>query len=281
MAHISGIFAASHAPPLIRDWNKIETGRKAGLSQAFDELGRRIRLSEPDVLVVLGADHWANFFLNNMPAICIGVGAEHDGPPEQWLADYPHKSMRGSAALGRHMARATFQSRFEPSVSHRMRLDHAFCVPLWKARLDPLPPIVPIVINAVQEPMPTVSRCLAFGEAIAGAIESFPAPLRVVILASGGLSHSVGEPQMGHIDEDFDRKCIDLLGRPDAGGLITFLTDERMSRAGNGSHELRFWAAAHGAARTHGFELIHYEAVPETYTGCGFAQWHGSEASVL
>ena len=78
---------------------------------------------------------------------------------------------------------------------------------------------------------------------------------------------------MGQIDETFDRECIDRFSNGDAAALIRFLTDERIERAGNGAAEVRFWAAAHGAANMRGFELIHYEAVPETYTGCGFAEW--------
>ena len=96
---------------------------------------------------------------------------------------------------------------------------------------------------------------------------------RVAILASGGLSHSVGEPQMGYIDEAFDRGCINRFSDGSTAPLIDFLSDDRMARAGNGAGEVRFWAAAHGAARGRGFNLIHYEAVPETYTGCGFAEW--------
>jgi hypothetical protein len=32
--------------------------------------------------------------------------------------------------------------------------------------------------------------------------------LRVALLATGGLSHSIGEATMGQIDEAFDRECL-------------------------------------------------------------------------
>lgn len=272
MAEIAGIFAASHAPPLVRDWESIEAGRKDTLSIAFADLGRRIADARPDVLVVIGADHWANFFLDNMPAICLGVGVDHGGPPERWLADYPH-AMKGDPDFAMHIATALFASGFEPSLSYDMRLDHAFCVPLWKAGVNPLPAILPIVINAMQPPLPTVARCFDFGAALARAIVDRPGRERVVILASGGLSHSVGEPMMGDIDEVFDREALALFERGDRDAVLAYLTDDRMARAGNGAHELRFWVAAHGAADARGFTTIHYEVVPETYTGCGFAEW--------
>ncbi|MDB5583087.1 MAG: hypothetical protein JWR80_8263 [Bradyrhizobium sp.] len=273
MAEIVGIFAASHAPLIVREWEMIKDEQNSGLARAFAELGRRINAARPDVIVAIGADHWANFFLDNMPGICLGVGSEHGGPPERWLAQYPHKAMTGHPELGLHLARTSYAAGFEPSLSYDMRLDHAFCIPLWKSELDPLPAILPIVINALQEPLPTVPRCMQFGAVIAEAIRSFPGALRVAILATGGLSHSVGEPEMGEIDVAFDRECLALLQKGDPGRLIEFLTDERMARAGNGAAELRFWVAAHGAAGHRGFELIHYEAVAATYTGCGFAEW--------
>ena len=271
MAEIAGIFAASHAPPIVRAWDTIR--QTSGLADAFAELGRRIVTARPDVIVAIGADHWANFFLDNMPAICIGVGAEHGGPPEPWLADYPHQTMAGLAPLGMHLAEAAFRDGFEPSLSYELKLDHAFCVPLWKAGLDPLPPIVPVIINALQPPLPSPSRCLEFGSVLANAIQSMPGQMRVVILASGGLSHSVGEPAMGKIDETFDREALRLFANGESEALLAFLTDERMAQAGNGAAELRFWLAAHGAAGSQGFELIHYEPVAATYTGCGFAEW--------
>ena len=273
MAEITGIFGASHAPPLVRDWATIAPGRKDALTVAFAELGRRIAAARPDVLVIIGADHWANFFLDNMPAICLGVGPEHGGPPERWLGDYPHSTMKGAPAFAMDVADALFGSGFEPSLSYDLRLDHAFCVPLWKVGLDPLPAIVPIVINAIQPPLPTVARCFDFGKALARAIVARPGDERVVILASGGLSHSVGEPMMGDVDEVFDREALALFARGDRDAMLAYMTDERLARAGNGAHELRFWVAAHAAADTQGFSLIHYEVVPETYTGCGFAEW--------
>ena len=111
MAELAGIFAVSHAPAIIRAWDTI--AQTSELPQAFAELGRRIAAARPDVIVAIGADHWANFFLDNMPAICIGVGEEHGGPPEQWLAEYPHQTMAGHAGLGMHLAKAAFQGGFE------------------------------------------------------------------------------------------------------------------------------------------------------------------------
>ena len=73
MAKLVGVFAASHGPIIAREWETMARDHRAKLEAAFDEIGRRLRACRPDVLVVVSPDHWVNFFINNLPAICIGV----------------------------------------------------------------------------------------------------------------------------------------------------------------------------------------------------------------
>jgi hypothetical protein len=138
--------------------------------------------------------------------------------------------------------------------------------------LDPIPPIVPIVVNEVDDPMPTMRRCLAFGSLLKAAIESYPEDLRVAILATGGLSHFIGEPGMGQIDEAFDRTCISLFEKGDPAALAATL-ERDVRHTGNGGHEVRNWVVAHAAAGAQGFELIGYHPLEEIYVGCAFAEW--------
>jgi aromatic ring-opening dioxygenase catalytic subunit (LigB family) len=273
MAEIVGVLAASHAPLIARDWPKLPSHHKERLTAAFDALGARLNAAKPDVLVIVSPDHWINFFINNLPSICIGVGEEHEGPPEPFLKDFPWRTVPGHAGLASHIYETALANEFEPSVSHRMTLDHGFCLPLWRMQPKPLPKIVPIVVNTVEAPFPRVSRCLAWGKLIAKAVGSYPEKLRVAVLATGGLSHSIGEPTMGAIDEAFDQRCIAAFNDGREKPLVEFLEAE-MDAAGNGSHECRNWIVAHGAAGSRGFELIDYVAVPEVYVGCGFAAWN-------
>ena len=75
MADFVGAFAASHGPLIVREWDSIPEELK--LQKAFEELGRRLNAAKPDVLLVVSPDHWSNFFLDNLPAFCIGVGAKN------------------------------------------------------------------------------------------------------------------------------------------------------------------------------------------------------------
>ena len=273
MAEFVGAFAASHAPLIARDWDKLAPASREIITSDFRELGKRLTAAKPDAMVILSPDHWTNFFLDNLPSICIGVGEEHDGPPEPFMKNFPWRPIPGHAALGQHIAATAMKDDFEPSISHRLALDHGFCIPLAKMELAKLPRIVPIAVNDLEPPMPSIKRCFAWGKLLAKAIASYPENIRVAIFATGGLSHSIGEPTMGAIDEAFDRRCIAALTAEDEGAEVSAL-DPAIAAAGNGTHELRNWVVAHGAAGGRGFELIDYLPVPEVYVGCGFGAWN-------
>jgi len=272
VAELVGVYAASHGPMIVRNWKMLAPAEQESLTSAFSELGRRIKAARPDALIVISPDHWVNFFIDNLPAICVGVGEAHDGPPEPWFTEFPHRKMAGHPPLAEHVVSTALERDFEPSVSYKLALDHGFCIPLWKAGLDPLPAIVPVIFNDLEPPFPSVKRCYAWGDMLAEAVASYPDKLRVGILATGGLSHSIGEPDMGRIDEEFDRDCIRHFEHGDAPALFDFL-NERLPGAGNGASEVRNWVAAHGAARGRGFDLIRYDPIPNVYVGCGFASW--------
>ena len=152
------------------------------------------------------------------------------------------------------------------------QLDHGTCIPLWRAGVSPELPLVPILVNDLEAPMPSVKRCFAWGRLLRRAIESYPEPLRIAVLGTGGLSHSIGEPTMGWIDEKFDHDCIEHFKNGEEGKLDAFLT-EALPQTGNGAHEMRDWVIAQAAAGSTGFELIDYFPSPATLVGAGFASW--------
>jgi aromatic ring-opening dioxygenase catalytic subunit (LigB family) len=206
-----------------------------------------------------------------VPAVCVGVGEAHEGPPEPWMRDFPFKEIPGHNAFALHIAQTAMREGFEPSVSHRLKLDHGFCIPLWRMALERLPRIVPIVVNAIEPPMPSLQRCYQWGSLLRKAIDTFSEPLRVAILGTGGLSHSIGEKTMGAIYEDFDQETIRRFGGAPAE-LLSYLERELPTR-GNGSEEIRSWLLAHGAAGGRGFDLVDYVPCPTVIVGCGFASW--------
>src|SRR5882762_1850205 len=103
MASFVGAFAASHGPLIIREWQRVPAEQQRRMSAAYRELGRRLTAAKPDVLIVVSPDHWSNFFLDNYPAVCIGVGEENEGPPEPWMKAFPSKELKGHGAFGSHL----------------------------------------------------------------------------------------------------------------------------------------------------------------------------------
>ncbi len=271
MASLVGAYAASHGPLLIREWEAIPDDQKRRLTAAFRELGRRLSIDRPDVIIEVAPDHWSNFFLDNIPAVCIGVGESNEGPPEPWMKGFPYKEIKGDCGFARHIAQTAMQEGFEPSLSHRLKLDHGFCIPLWRMELARLPRIVPMIVNSIEPPLPSIARCLQWGTLLRKSIETYAEPLKVAVLATGGLSHSIGERTMGAIDEKLDRECIRRFSSPEKE-LLKFL-EKKLPAAGNGTEEIRNWLVAHGAAGGRGFELVDYLPVPTVLVGCGFASW--------
>ncbi len=273
MAKLVGSLASGHAPNIARDHETMSAETRAWLDRGFAELGERFRALAPDVVVVHSTDHWANFFIDNMPAFCVGIGDEHGGPPEPFMKPvFPHERLAGHAGLGRHIVDHAYDHGFDPSWSRQLKLDHGVCVPLWRMGLETIPAIVPVFPNLVEEPFPTPKRCLEWGHMIREAIESYPEDIRVVVMGTGGLSHSIGETTMGWIDEPFDRASLELFKSTSDEEFASQLT-EMLKVTGNGGAELRNWAIAHAAANGKGFDLIGYAPMPDMLIGCGLAEW--------
>jgi aromatic ring-opening dioxygenase catalytic subunit (LigB family) len=274
MAELVGAFGSSHAPLMARAWEQVDKERLDSIKRTFAELGKRYKASNPDVLVVLTPDHWVNFFINNLPAVCIGVGETHRGPPEPWLKGLPYPPVwQGHPEFAMYLAERAFAKNFEPALSYHLEIDHGVAIPLWRMGVPELPPIVPIIVNCVEPPMISMQRCVDWGEFLRDAIEAYPdKKLKVAVMATGGISHSIGEADMGRIDEPFDMEVAELMKSGDIPRLVTWL-DKNVEKGGNGAAEVRNWLMAHSLVKGKGFDLIGYHPYPEWYVGCAFASW--------
>ena len=80
--------------------------------------------AQPDAIVALTVEHWANFFLNGMPTFCIGRADHYDGPIEEWLR-LPKARVLGDAKLSAELIDACLDSGFDPLFSDELLLDHS------------------------------------------------------------------------------------------------------------------------------------------------------------
>lgn len=266
---IVGAFATSHSPGITGFPERAAAAARKAVEGAFDEVRDRIAALEPDALIVVSVEHFTNFFLANLPAFAICTSDSYLGPvtPEmgQFLQVQQHQ-YTGAGSLGRHLYAFALTSEFDPSlVEGGLAFDENFCVPLKRLDPDSRYPLAPIIVNGVNPPWPTPRRCYEFGRMIRAAVEAQDEYQRVVVLGTGGLSHWVGMPESGTINEDFDR---DFLARLEAGApeRLTAYTADEIDLAGNGAHEIRTWLVAAGAAAGP-FETIAYEPVPAWLTG--------------
>ena len=83
------------------------------------------------------------------------------------------------------------------------------------------------------------------------AIRSYEGLERVGLVAGGGLSHFVGEPRVGDIDEEFDRWFLDSWRRTRLSDELLDMPNDELMEAGNGTGEVRAWVAVAGAMRGH------------------------------
>lgn len=89
------------------------------------------------------------------------------------------------------------------------------------------------------------------------------------VLLAGGLSHFVGEPRIGDIEEDVDRSFLKELERqPLSDGLLDMPIDGLMD-AGDGTGEVRAWVAVGGAMEGHPAATLSYEPIYEWINGMG------------
>jgi aromatic ring-opening dioxygenase catalytic subunit (LigB family) len=232
----------------------------------YRAMGARLAASKTDAIVALTVEHWANFFLNSMPAFCVGRAEHYDGPIEEWLR-IPRARVPGDAELGSEILDACLDGGFDPTFSDELWFDHATFLPLHFLNPAMAVPVVPLIINTLTPPMPTAKRCFALGKFLGGFLEHHPK--RIAVIATGGLSHWPGEAKHGKINVPFDRNFLQLLISGDRAKLAEYTHEEINREAGSGGHEIRTWIALAGAVQEWRAELLAYEPVVPWATGCG------------
>jgi 2,3-dihydroxyphenylpropionate 1,2-dioxygenase len=258
--------AASHAPGMTA-WTEAAPKQQADkFLGGYRQLGARLAASKPDAIVALTVEHWANFFLNHMPAFCIGRAAHYDGPVEEWLR-IPKARVPGDAKLAAELIDVCLDGGFDPSFSDELLLDHATFLPLHFLNPAMAVPLVPVIINTLTPPMPTAKRCFALGQLFGKVLDQHAK--RIALIATGGLSHWPGEAKHGKINVPFDQRFLETLIGGDRVKLTEYTHDEINSEAGSGGHEIRTWIALAGAVQNWHGELLAYEPVAPWATGCG------------
>ena len=261
----------SHAPGITGRADLIEdTAQRDRLYAAFDNQRQEIEDSGAEALIVVAAEHFANFFMNNMPAFCIGVGDSHQGPIEDpdWLK-IPQANIPGHRDLATRITRHVMHS-VDVAYAEEWKCDHGIMVPLHFLTPNFELPVIPVNINCQGPPLTPLPRAWAFGAALRAACDALPE--KVALIGTGGISHWPATPDSGKINEAWDRQFLDRLVNQDKTALLSYTDEQTYAEAGQGGFEIRTFiaaaAAAGGAAR-----IDFYEPIPLFAVGCTVASF--------
>lgn len=297
MAKLVGCLAMSHAPQLMlnpdhwgllnnrekerlpdkpeldRETAEVKWAKWNGCMEAIAKLRQKLEAFDPDVVIVVGDDQHENLVDDNMPPFSIYMGEEVEASVSLRYLDQPKSENRTKyrvdAKLAGALVAGLMDEGFDPAYSKRTRYDgglgHAFARVLKFLTPDAGRRIIPVMVNTYYPPAPSAHRCAQFGVALAKLIGRFPSADRVVVIASGGLSHT-------KIDEQLDERFIRALQHNDTADMSAMPASVLVE----GTSEIRNWIVTAAAANCSG-TMVDYFPLYRTRTGVGcamgFAYW--------
>ncbi len=262
----------SHAPGITGRADLVENIEKRDEFYAYlDAQRQQIEDAGTEALVVIAAEHFGNFFMNNMPAYCMGIGQSYEGPIEDpdWIK-IKRTKIPGAPELGERLVREVMKS-VDTAFSEEWKFDHGIMVPLNFLTPKYDLPVIPVNINCQGPPLTPLHRAWAFGEALRRACDSVPE--KIAVVGTGGISHWPATPDSGKINEEWDRDFLDRLMRNDKDALLDYTDEATYRDAGQGGFEIRTFIAIAAAAGGKG-ELQFYTAeLPIFAVGCTVARF--------
>lgn len=245
MAEIVAAVGTTHTPGLLGWFQNAPQDQQQAALTAFARLREHLVTAKPDLLIIFANDHLLNWPINNTPEYTVGIGEQHVGPADwydQWLARKEKYRVRGCPALARHIVNEGARRGLALAFLREMQFDDSISVPTCYLNPDMTIPMIPISMNCSVPPIPTPRRAYEVGRIMWDILHSYPGSERVALIGSGGLSHEPGGPRYFHIDEEFDRRFLELLALGDHERLFEECTLERMEQAGSGgTAELIAW----------------------------------------
>jgi len=249
MARIVGSIMMSHVPAIGRAISKNLQADPywAPWFDGFPPVRRWLADVKPDVVVAVYNDHGLNFFLDKMPTFAVGAAPEYRNADEGWGIP-TLQPFAGDPMLSWHVIETLVDAEFDVTTCQEMLVDHAVTLPmalLWPGDAPWPVRVVPVCVNTVQFPLPSMARGFKLGQAIGRAIASYEEDLKVVVIGTGGLSHQLDGTRAGFINREFDELCFEkLVSDPQA--LTKYSIHEVVELAGTQGVEVLNWLTARG-----------------------------------
>lgn len=273
MAKIIGAIAASHTPTIgfALDTGKQNDSAWAPIFKAFEPVRQWLDEQQPDVILTIYNDHITSFFFDHYSAFALGIGDSYQVADEGGGArQLP--PVQGHTGLAHHIGQTLMADEFDMSFFQDKPLDHGCLSPLsmllpheqgWPAK------IVPLQVGVLQFPVPSARRCYKLGQGLRRAIESYPEDLKVVLLATGGLSHQVHGERCGFNNTPWDQQFLDLF-QHDPETVLNLTQAELAEKGGWEGAEIIMWMIARGALSSQ-LRCLHREYYLPSMTGIAVA----------
>ena len=173
---------ASHSPLIY--FPAIESPAFGAMRRAMTATSLRIHDFDPELIVLIGCDHYGGQQMSAMPAFCVGVEASAiaDVGGTAGVLNVPRKEAVAAVTGLRERG-------VDVAVSYAMEVDHGFSQILKElAGGVGAYPVLPIFVSCLQPPFVPFRRARALGVALGEWIATLPYQ-RVLIMGTGGLSH--------------------------------------------------------------------------------------------
>lgn len=283
MARIIGGVAVSHTPTIgfAFDHDKQLDPVWAPIFEAMEPVKQWLSEVKPDVVIITYNDHVTSFFLDHYSAFALGIGERYEAADEGGgVRDLP--AINGHPELAAHIGQSLVSEEFDMSFFQDKPLDHGCFSPLsvlWEHDKGWPVSIVPLQMGILQFPLPSARRFWKLGQALRRAVESYPQDLRVVIVATGGLSHQVHGERAGFNNTPWDMQFLDLFER-DPERLASLTHAELAVLGGVEGAEVMMWLTMRGALSAQ-VRKLHQAYYLPSMTGIAAAVYENQSGPVV
>ncbi len=244
MAQVVAVIASTHHPFYYRASTAVGEERPPFADEWVAKIERfreTLTRARPDVLVMVGSDHFHQLWLDNMPQFLVGKAPVYDANwyNEEREFGLPKFRLDGHEELSSHILRGGLDSGFDLAFSNELRIDHSITCPIITLRPQADLPIVPIYTNIFAPPLPQPKRFVELGKQIRTLVESWPSDQRVAIIGTGHLSLELGGPrQFGPHgpDPEFDHRAVQWIANGDLDGCLREVSLDSLHQPGNATH---------------------------------------------
>ncbi|WP_108610646.1 extradiol ring-cleavage dioxygenase [Aminobacter sp. MSH1] len=271
MATLAAVLASTHHPFYLKATTmpvEQQMPQAAEWKRKVEAYRETLTKARPDLLVMIGSDHFHQLFLDNYPQFLIGKAPRYDATfyNEEREFGIPKYVLEGDTDLSNFMHQGLLDRGFDFAFSNELKLDHSIICPIITTRPQADLPVVPIYTNIFAPPLPSPRRFWELGRAIRSIIDEYPSDKRIAAIGTGHLSLELGGPrQFGEQgpDPEFDLQAIEWLSTGNIEAMLDSVTHESMAASGNATHGFMVMmlmlgiAGADKASYVDSFDLFH------------------------